>query len=105
MIIRLRHDRPPVILEPTDLKRLDAQVPEGDLATADLGSLGRLDPDGDHVWLVSERLKTAADPGDADPGWGERFDSMLTYAQSKGWVVGNEVRVHLVRSSPDAQEV
>lgn len=104
MIIRLQHNRPPVILEAADLKRLDVQAPDGDLATSDLGSLGRLDPGGDHVWLISDRLKSAADPGDEDPGWGERFDGMVAYAQSRGWVVGNELRAHIVRTGQDGHE-
>ena len=79
-----------------DRRRLEVLAPEGlpdaDLA-ARLGELGRLD--GDHVWLSVEHLRQA---GPADPGWAEGFDGMIGYARSKGWVEGDAVRAHVVRT-------
>jgi pimeloyl-ACP methyl ester carboxylesterase len=97
VIVRLRANRPPEILEAGDLKRLDLHADEGSSVQTDLGQLGRPDPDGEHVWLGVEALKVAADPGDGDPGWGGRFDDMVAYARSKGWVDGDEMRAHIVR--------
>lgn len=79
-----------------DLRRLEVlapvNLPDADLA-ARLGDLGRLD--GDHVWLSVQRLRGA---GPADEGWASRFDAMIEYATSKGWVEGTAVRAHVVRT-------
>lgn len=51
----------------------------------------------DHAWMRVEALRAL---GPADPAWAEKFDAMVSYAKTKGWVRGapQEVRLHIVRA-------
>jgi hypothetical protein len=51
-----------------------------------------------HVMLSVETLRTAAGRGRA-PAWHEKFDAMVDYARSKGWMDGDSLRVHTVVSA------
>jgi hypothetical protein len=100
MILRIDTDRHSVLFdEAQDCKRLSAVVSgTGDLRGA-LGALGEADADGAHLWiLVDELRKGAIPPGDT--AWMERFDGMIRYAHSKGWLdaTGTRVRVHIARA-------
>ncbi|SCX50964.1 hypothetical protein SAMN03159343_2523 [Klenkia marina] len=90
------NQQPAVVTDVDDLRRLEvlapADLPDADLA-ARLGQLGRLD--GDHVRLSVAHLRQA---GPADAGWAQGFDGMIAYAGSKGWVEGDAVRAHVVRT-------
>ncbi len=63
-------------------------------ASALLGNLGRLD--GDHVWLDIDGLR-ALSPLAGDPEWVTGFDSVMKYAETKGWIddTGSRVRAHV----------
>jgi hypothetical protein len=49
------------------------------------------------VWLDVDELRRRAAPGGAD-GWAARYDAMIAYARSKGWLndSGRLVRAHIV---------
>lgn len=59
-----------------------------DSALADIGS-----PDGDHAWLDIEAIRAMCGPQTAE--WHGKFDGMIAYADGKGWVRSNAVRLHL----------
>ena len=90
------------VLEPEDTKRLAVRVHEAaDLARA-IATLGRVDADGEHVWLTIESLRStalAAVEPDRRDRWVESFDAMVAYAVSKGWgsADGRAVRAHIER--------
>jgi hypothetical protein len=53
--------------------------------------------DGEHVWLDPEAVKRLAGDG-AGPEWPARFDAMIEFARSKGWVDdAGRVRAHVER--------
>jgi hypothetical protein len=64
-----------------------------------LGDLGRADANGQHAWIGIDELRRRAEPARSD-GWGERFDGMVGFARSKGWLDddGDALRAHIVRS-------
>ena len=89
--------------EVEDLNRLSVTLDQpgnADQIDRALGDLGR--PDGvDHAWLNIENLRRASGRAD-DPAWTERFDAMISFAGSRGWLTaeGDAVRAHVV--SPTA---
>jgi hypothetical protein len=97
MIVRLISGGDPEVIEGTDLTELEVVADGPDALGQGLGSLGRVDPDGEHVWLAIDTLGAASDPGD-DPGWSERFQGMIAYAEHKGWLdpSGAALRAHIV---------
>jgi hypothetical protein len=74
------------ILEGDDLQRLSVQRRDDSPLDGLLAGLGRVDPDDAHAWLTIEALRAAVDPGEKTPGWDSRFEAMVDYAASKGWV-------------------
>lgn len=52
-------------------------------------------------WVSVALLRELA-AGHTSPGWGARFDDMLTFARTRGWVDdgGRNVRVHIETGSP-----
>jgi hypothetical protein len=69
-------------------------LPDGELSRA-LTRLGRR-ADGDHVLVSVDAIKTLAGSRAEDQDWQAGLDSMLAYAQSKGWIDGNGyVRAHI----------
>jgi hypothetical protein len=56
-----------------------------------------------HVFVELETLRQLAGERADDPDWKSRFDEMLDYAASKGWVDENgAVRAHVEWSGPGA---
>jgi hypothetical protein len=85
--------------EPDDLGSLKVVVhgpPERreGLAAA-VADVGRVDPSGD-VFLAVEALKRLAGERVATAEWLQRFDRMVAYAASRGWVDadGTALRAH-----------
>ncbi|HEX2131389.1 MAG TPA: hypothetical protein VHH15_07490 [Actinophytocola sp.] len=73
-----------------ELDGVDDRTGAGALVAAGLGTL-----DGDHAWLPIPALRAAG----ADTGtWPADFDTMIAYARTQGWVDGDRVRAHVVRS-------
>ena len=99
MILHIDTERNSVLVgEPDDCKRLCAVISgAGNIDTA-LGPLGSADADDAHLWIKVEALKRAAMPTH-DVDWSTRFDAMIEYAKSKGWIDTSKtrVRVHLSR--------
>jgi hypothetical protein len=91
------------VLEPEDLKRLAVRVDTGADLVGAIAAIGRVDVDGEHVWLDIDALRTAAadgmDPAGRD-AWIVDFDSMVAYATSKGWTSadGAALRAHIERA-------
>ena len=50
-----------------------------------LGDHGRVADKPDHVWVRIESLRELA-AGKVDAEWPQRFDAMVAYAKSKGWL-------------------
>ncbi len=81
-----------------DCKRLDASA----TGTGEIGpALDRVEgarEDGTHLWFPIASLREMARMP-RDPSWPDRFDAMIRFAASKGWVdeTGSRVRAHLVR--------
>lgn len=100
MILRIDTDRNTVSLtDIDDLKHLSAEVSgEGDIDQA-LGTFGAIDDDGAHLWISVDALRKAAMPAH-DTDWSGRFDAMIGYADSKGWIDASHarVRVHIFLS-------
>jgi hypothetical protein len=98
MIIELSDDTPPQLSDEERLDRLHATV---------VGAAPRIvynefcspGPDEDHVWVDIANLRAAALGRVEDPGYPERFDAMIEYARSKGWLddTGTHVRAHIER--------
>lgn len=86
----------PVLIEEDDFKRLSVVAsnllpPE---AGKHLGSLGEADGPG-HVRLAVEELRKLGGFAAADES-NRRFDEMIAYARSKGWIdEHNRVRAHV----------
>ena len=76
--------------EPDDVSRFHLEAagvtPEQAAAALTDASAGRLDPDEpDDAWIDPDAIRRmAADRVGED--WDERFEGMLGYARSKGWV-------------------
>jgi len=71
---------------PTD--RLEAVITQ-------LG-VGRLDPDGQHVWVRPGVIEAAAG-ADRSAAWNEGFATMCAYAESHGWTDDEgRIRAHIV---------
>lgn len=101
MIIVLRADSPPRLTDADRLDRLHAEI-DGELA--DEAHVTQYDEfvspaDDDHVWVDIDWLRTSgvALVGDAD--YATKFDAMIAYATSKGWLddAGRCVRAHIAR--------
>lgn len=66
------------------------------LLTASLGRPG----EPDHAWIAVDKLRAVARVASRTPGWDARFDAMIAYARSKGWLdaSGEHVAAHVERS-------
>ncbi|MCE2525581.1 MAG: hypothetical protein J4F99_06450 [Acidimicrobiia bacterium] len=51
-----------------------------------------------HLWWSIEAVRRLA-PGDREPAWDERFDAMMAWAATQGWIdeAGTHVQVHIER--------
>ena len=84
--------------EPDECGRFHVQVAEGvtdlagALAAADVGTLA----DDEHAWVRVDAVRRLAE-GRVPDDWPSRFDGMLRYAASKGWLdgEGSAIRAHL----------
>jgi hypothetical protein len=93
--------QPPVVslAEADDTKRFHVEV----LGGTDVGRLfgalvdaaaGRLE--GDDAWIALDAVRRMA-AGQVAPDWNERFDAMLEYARTRGWLdeAAHTVRAHV----------
>ncbi len=92
----------PTLYEPDDFKSLSLVVKgAGDDVPLDqaLRHVGTIDDDGAHAWLLLQGLRSLAGRLVQDVDWTSRFDSMIEYAGSNGWVSedGDAVRAHIER--------
>jgi len=94
MIVRLSVGSPPELLEHDRFDELRAET-SGPLEDVDLGDLVRVDEDGIHVWLRTERLRALL-PTD-DPHTARQFEGMVQFAVEAGFADadGTELRAHL----------
>jgi hypothetical protein len=88
------------VREAHDLGRLEVRASAGAQLVTALAGLGTVGDDGSHVWLGVDALRDAARatvPDVERHDWVERFDAMIAYAGSKGWLSadGQAVRAHL----------
>ncbi len=81
------------------------QPPDGSADDAAVGALlaeaggGRAAQEPDHVWVAIDTVRLlAADQVGED--WAERFDAMVAYAATKGWLdeAGTHIKAHIDRS-------
>ena len=51
-----------------------------------------------HLWWSIEAVRRLA-PADREPAWDERFDAMMAWAATQGWIdgAGTHVQVHIER--------
>ena len=95
MIIVLRADTPPRLIDADRLDRLHAEI-EGEPADTQYDDFV-CSADDDHVWVDIEWLRTAglAQVGDAE--YATNFDGMIAYTTKKGWLdeSGRCVRAHV----------
>jgi len=99
MILIIDTDRQSVSIgENEDCKRLSSLILGGGDINNALGALGKADADGAHLWIAVDALRKAAMPAN-NAAWATRFDAMIVYAESKGWIDATHalVRVHLSR--------
>ena len=98
MIVRLEPDD--VRLDdPDDVGRFSVAVGEG---VVDPGALlaarhaGGPAEEADHVWVRVDAVRGLA-RGRVAEGWDERFDGMVAYARTKGWLdeAGTSIKAHL----------
>lgn len=96
MIVHLRSDGPPELADADRLDRLHADA-TGPISEMRFGELCARGDDDDHVWLDIAAVRAAGSAQVDDPGYLERFDGMIAYARSKGWVdaAGTRVRAHV----------
>lgn len=100
VIVVLSANEPPRLTDLDRLDRLHAELDatlDGSLDGAQFGDLCSADDD-DHVWLAIAPARVVGCAA-SDPGFGERFDGMISYANSKGWTneAGTHVRAHIER--------
>lgn len=96
--------QPAELLDRDVFTELDVAVPAGTTVadlSAVLGSVGRLDAEGEDVEAAHVRvdvgwLRATAHAEGADAAWDEQFEGMLAYAETRGWVQDGTVRAHVV---------
>ncbi len=93
MYVRITKSTKAELVDPEVLDKLSVEI-VGD-APHDLGKFGSFD--GDHAWLGVAALRNAAHDQGVGEDWDERFDGMLAYAQTKGWLSssGTALRAHI----------
>ena len=83
------------VLETDRLDSLSVRVGAGvtsEHTVQALSGLGRVDDQ--HVWLDIDALRDLAGIGQP-PAWRAKFDGMIAYADTRGWVEGPAVRAHI----------
>jgi hypothetical protein len=88
MIVLVSETGEIVLFEPKNFKQFSVRIKSAN-------SPDSLRIEGAHVWVPIERIKALA-PAD-DPEWSVKFDQMVGFARSKGWVNDDlaSVRGHL----------
>ncbi len=85
--------------EPDDCTSLEVRVDEGGDLEVGLASaaLGTPIDDGEHVALRLTELRSLCERESVGTDWPQRWDAMIAYAESKGWVSadGATVRAHV----------
>lgn len=82
------------VSDESDFTSLSGRVAGGPEMADRVLARGRVDAD--HLWIEVGYLKELASVGE-DAERSAKFDSMIAYARSKGWVNdSDEVRAHLV---------
>ncbi|GGA72923.1 hypothetical protein GCM10011490_24640 [Pseudoclavibacter endophyticus] len=97
MQIRITDSAEVEVVDADDLKALglaSAGHPPQKVADAlERTGLGRVE--GEHAWLSVDALRAGA-RGDRGDEWVKKFDGMIDYARTKGWVNdAGEVRAHI----------
>ncbi|AUC98372.1 MULTISPECIES: hypothetical protein [unclassified Bradyrhizobium] len=81
---------------PDNFREFEALVSGDQLQLPDV-----LEPDGEqHLWVQEEWLRSALTQANLAAGWQQKYQAMLDYARSKGWVREQplSVRAHIVRT-------
>ena len=103
MIISITRDHCHVV-DADDCARLHVTADDLDddeagnaLRRAELGRAG----EAAHVWLAIDALRAAARADASNLDWDKRFDAMIAFARSKGWLdaSGEFVAAHIERSA------
>ena len=95
MIVDINHTAV-ALTEPDDCGRFHVRVPSElsvealDAVLASAGAGHRSGPD--QVAVTIAWLRSAAH--DVPPDWGDRFDKMLAFADTKGWLTDDGTAVH-----------
>jgi hypothetical protein len=95
MIVMVQRDGRCALEAADDTNSFSVQAADGDLdELLRSHSWGRFD--GTAAWISVEALRKAA-AGHVPDDWPARFDAMLTFAESKGWLSddGSAVRGHV----------
>lgn len=95
MILR-RTPTETTLVDVHDLKCLHVDV-VGD--SRELDDWGTLDPDGEHLWIEIATLRNRGRLEGVSGDWEHRFDEMIAYANTNGWVSDDRVRAHIVFTS------
>jgi hypothetical protein len=99
--IDLTGDSAVELVEPEDFKRFQVTVRGGDTAALEevlaTKGIGRLLPSGDAMIDTSAVARMAG--GRVSEDWEAKFDAMLMYAASKGWMdgPGGSIQAHVER--------
>lgn len=94
MIVQFSSEADPTVVDGADFGSLSVTA-AGPIGKVRFDPLGRLDDDGQHVWLDIAALRSAL-PVEARARIAD-YDGMIAYATRKGWVdeAGISVRAHI----------
>ena len=93
------------VRDPDNCRALDVRVSAEDRQTLDAAlrasGLGNWNG-GNEADLTTVALRAAAALGPVGPDWPSRWDAMISYATTKGWLSedGTQLRAHLVDLDP-----
>lgn len=95
--VDLGSDAGPVLRDPDDFKGFKVVVAGGrdrDAVAAALAGIATW-ADDDHVAVERDAVRALAGERADDPEWRQGFETMVAYAESKGWTVGEAIRAHV----------
>lgn len=97
MIVTVDLDTGASVGKPDDLGSFHVVSTTGDdtVVGSAMGDAGHAAGEG-HVWVSADWVKQDV-ASSVDPGWAAKFDSMLAYAASKGWLndAGTHIKAHI----------